>query len=65
MSSVGKQLLAEYNKARNDAYLIQKSVVVAKVLREKGTMIDVRRATGSGPEAGRKMAKIAGVEYSS
>lgn len=64
MSSVGRKLLAERGKVRNDAYLIRQSVIVAEVLREKGTMLDVRKATGSGPEAARKMAKIAGIEYS-
>lgn len=64
MTQAGKQSIAKSAKKRNQKYLEEQSVIVAKVLREKGTMLDVRKATGTGPIAGLKMAKIAGVRYS-
>ncbi len=64
MSLVGKKSIAEHDKRRNEAYLIKQSVHVARVLQEKGTMLDVRRDTGTGATAGKKMAEIAGVAYS-
>ena len=63
MTRAGKESIAKSDKARNQKYLEAQSAVVAEVLREKGTMLDVRKATGTGPIAGRKMAKIAGVSY--
>jgi hypothetical protein len=63
MTKAGKESIALHDKARNKKYLEAQSVVVGKVLKEKGTMLDVRRATGTGPVAGRKMAVIAGVPY--
>lgn len=64
MTQAGKESIARSDKARNQKYLIEQSAVVAKVLLEKGTMRDVRIATGTGPTAGKKMAEIAGVSYS-
>jgi hypothetical protein len=64
MTQAGKDSIVKTNKARNQKYLVAQSVVVAKVLREKGTMLDVLKATGSGPTAAKKMAKIAGIDYS-
>jgi hypothetical protein len=63
MTRAGKAALAKLNTEANAEYLNQQAPKVAKVLREKGTMLDVRKATGTGPTAGRKMAKIAGVAY--
>lgn len=63
MTRAGKESIARSDKARNQKYLEEQSVVVAKVLQEKGTMLDVRKATGTGPTAGRKMAEIAGIAY--
>jgi hypothetical protein len=64
MTQAGKGSIARSDKERNQKYLEKQAVNVAKVLLEKGTMLDVRRATGTGPIAGRKMADIAGVAYS-
>lgn len=63
MTRAGKESVARSDKVRNQKYLEKQAVIVAKVLREKGTMLDVRRATGTGPTAGLKMAKIAGIAY--
>lgn len=63
MTRAGKESIARHDKERNKQYLVKQAVVVAAVLREKGTMLDVRKATGTGPVAGRKMAEIAGVSY--
>ena len=63
MTRAGKESIAKSDKTRNQKYLEAQSGVVAEVLREKGTMLDVRKATGTGPTAGRKMAEIAGVPY--
>lgn len=63
MTLAGKESIAKSDKARNQKYLEKQAVIVAEVLREKGTMLDVRMATGTGATAGRKMAKIAGVAY--
>ena len=64
MTQAGKESIAKSDKARNQKYLEAQSVVVAEVLRKTGTMLDVRKATGTGPTAGKKMAKMAGVPYS-
>ena len=64
MTQAGKESISRADKARNERYLTKNADAIAHVLREKGTMLDVRKATGSGPEAAKKMAKIAGVEYS-
>ena len=63
MTRAGKESIAASDKVRNEAYLAKQSDVVAKVLMEKGTMLDVRKVTGSGPTAAKKMAAIAGVKY--
>lgn len=63
MTRAGKESIARSDKERNKKYLEKQAVIVAKVLREKGTMLDVRKATGTGPTAGRKMAEIAGITY--
>lgn len=63
MTKAGKESIATADKARNQKYLEKQAVIVAEVLQEKGTMLDVRKATGTGPTAGRKMATIAGVPY--
>lgn len=64
MTIAGKASIANSDKIRHEKYLIKQSVSVSEVLREKGTLLDVRKATGSGPTAAKKMAKIAGFEYS-
>ena len=65
MTQAGKASIARSNKLRNQEYLEKQAVIVAKIILGKKTMLDVRKATGTGPIAGRKMAKIAGVSYSS
>ena len=64
MTKAGRESIARSDGIRNDAYLKRQSEVVSTVLAEKGTMLDVRRQTGSGPTAAKKMAKMAGVQYS-
>ena len=64
MTRAGKDSVSSSNKKRNQKYLLEQSVVVAKVLLEKGTMLDVLKATGSSPTAAKKMAEIAGIPYS-
>lgn len=63
MTRAGKAALAQRNTDANIAYLKQQASLVANVLREKGTMLDVRKVTGTGPIAGKKMAEIAGIAY--
>lgn len=64
MTRAGKESIARSDKARNEKYLQDQSAIVAKVLLEKGTMLDVKKATGSGVVAAKKMAKMAGIDYS-
>jgi hypothetical protein len=64
MTRAGKESIARSDKARNEKYLQDQSAIVAKVLMEKGTMLDVKKATGSGVVAAKKMAKMAGIDYS-
>ena len=63
MTKAGKASIAKSDKLRNDKYLTERAQVVASILQEKGTMADVRRAIGTGAVAGKKMAALAGVEY--
>ena len=64
MTRAGKDALVHRNKENNAEYLRRNAKKVADILREKKTLIDVRRETGSGPVAAKKMAAIAGVIYS-
>jgi hypothetical protein len=63
MTRAGKAKLAKRNAEVNAEYLKRQAPAVAAVLREKKTMADVRKATGTGATAGKKMAAIAGIEY--
>lgn len=64
MTRAGKAALAKRNTEANAEYLKSRAPEVAKILGEKKTMRDVAKALGVGPKAGKKMAAIAGVEYS-
>lgn len=64
MTRAGRADLARRNTAANEEYLKKHAPKVADVLREKQTMKDVTRALGVGLVAGKKMAAMAGVEYS-
>lgn len=63
MTRAGKAALAKRNSEANAEYLKQQAPKVASVLREKKTMLDVRRELGTSPTAGKKMAAMAGIEY--
>ncbi len=63
MTRAGRESIANSDRRRNEQYLNRQADAVAKVLREKGTLLDVRRQTGSGPVAAKKMAAMVGVEY--
>ena len=63
MTRAGKAALAKRNTEANAEYLNQQASMVAEVLREKGTMLDVRKATGTGYKAACKIAKMTGIEY--
>ena len=64
MTRAGKAALAKRNTEANAEYLKSRAAEVAKILSEKKTMRDVAKALGVGPKAGKKMASMAGVEYS-
>ncbi len=63
MTRAGKESIAKRNTAQNDMYLAEQTAAVASVLREKGTLQDVRKALGTGAPAAKKIAKLAGVDY--
>ncbi len=63
MSKAGKDALAVRNRNANDAYLHAKAPQVARELREKKTMLDVRKAFGTSPSAAKKMLRIDGGAY--
>ena len=54
MTRAGKAALAKRNSEANAEYLKQQAPKVASVLREKKTMLDVRRELGTSPTAGKK-----------
>lgn len=63
MSRAGKEQLAKRNADANAKYLRQQTPKIADLLREKKTLTDVRKALGTSATAAKKMAAMAGVEY--
>lgn len=63
MTRAGKAALAHRNVKANAKYLEQQAPKVATILREKKTMLDVRKTLGIGPTAAKKMAALMDVEY--
>ena len=63
MSDAGKALLSDRNRARNKEYLRAKAQVVAPIIDERGTSLDVRRAIGVGHAAVQRMASMGLVTY--
>jgi hypothetical protein len=64
MSRAGRQALARRNSEANEAYLRSCAPEIARVLSEKKTLVDVRKALGTSSTAAKKMALLAGLEYS-
>jgi hypothetical protein len=64
MTRAGKAALAKRNAEANAEYLRQQAPKVAKVLREKKTMLDVRRDLGMGREAAKKIVAMGEAAYS-
>lgn len=64
MSRAGKAALAKRNTENNAAYLSARASLVAHVVREKKTLLDVRRMLGTGPIAAKKIIAAEGVNYS-
>ncbi len=63
MTLAGKESIAKKNTAQNERYLAKQTTIVADVLREKGTLHDVRKTIGTSSPATKKIAKLAGVSY--
>lgn len=63
MTRAGKAALAKRNTASNATYLQAQAPAVAGVLREKKTLLDVRKALGTGPTAAKKIAVAQNVGY--
>ena len=64
MSKAGKEALAKRNIDANKKYLQKQAPVVAKILSEKKTFIDVRRAIGMGHSAAKKIVAMGEASYS-
>lgn len=63
MTRAGKAALAQRNADTNIAYLKRQAPLVAKVLREKKTLTDVRRDLGVGAVAAKKIVLMGLAEY--
>lgn len=63
MTNAGKKSIAKKNTEQNKLYLARQTATVAGVLREKRTLLDVRKMTGTGASAAKKIAVLAGITY--
>jgi len=64
MTRAGKAALAKRNAENNVAYLKSRAPKVAAILREKKTLLDVRRAIGMNPKAVKAVVKMGEAAYS-